>query len=42
MNMLFITMFVGLMVSEISRVSIFGYFPLSSFNNLFIYIYIYI
>ena len=36
MNILFITIFVvGCMVSEIPRLSVFGYFP------LYIYIYIY-
>ena len=44
MNILFIKhFFVGCMVSEISRVSVFGYFPLHIVNySIYIYIYIYI
>ena len=38
MNILFIKYFlVGIMVSEIPRVSVFGYFPLSLIFNLDIY-----
>ena len=46
MNILFINIFfVGFMVSEISRVAVFGHGPYSvtfPYYNIYIYIYIYI
>ena len=43
MNMLFITyFFVGFNVSEIPKVSVFGYFPLYIYIYIYIYICIYI
>ena len=43
MNILFITIFfVGFMVSEIPRVSVFGYFPLYMYMYIYQYVYIYI
>ena len=45
MNILFIKhFFVGFMVSEILRVSVFGYFPLHKklTSNMFLYIILYI